>query len=1036
MAPDRKAEGVVGTTLTVSVLRCGREMEIPPHYSFQNVPATYIEMVRSPGVGNSGRKLLPHSDVREGRALGDPTIHTLTTQRQRKKTTKTTMRIGTWNVRTLNKEGKLENLILELERNNIDIAGLGEVRRKGQGEIDCEGYKLYYCGGEKAQNGVGIIVNNSMVKNVLKIFPVSDRLIAMTIQAEPVNILIIQVYMPTSAHEDEEIDLIYEQINEIIRKEGKGKVNAIILGDWNSVVGEGRDRNIVGPYGLGKRNERGEMLVDFCFENKLVITNTWFKKHKRKLFTWKMQADRGRFQIDYILVKERFRNSVKDVRIIPSADIDSDHNLLVASISTRLKRIKTQGRKKSKWDLEQMNNKASQVTQALEEKISGIIGKDVNLEQEWDEIKKCVKDTLINEVGRQRKRAKKPWITQEMINKMEERRKWKNVNSEAGRQMYRKLNNQLRRITDEAKLNYLENKCDEITTLERIGRYDLMYAKAKEFDENKSRNIRNKEFENELGIMVNDPTEVKIVWENYIQELYDKPHRPKEIALEKENEIDIDSIGPNILKCEVRKAIQDMKRGKATGDDEIPVDILKLMGESGIDALTKLINRIYDSGEWPNDFLEVTMIPLPKKPNAKKCSDHRTISLISHVSKIVARILTKRIEKRAEDILSEDQFGFRKGRGTRDAIGAVRILAERAMEVNTEVCVCFIDWQKAFDRVNWEKLMEILNRIGIDWKDRRLITSLYMGQKVKVRLENGDTDSVQIGRGVRQGCCLSPALFNIYGESLANEALENRGNLKVGGEVIKTIKYADDLAVMAHDESELQRMIDNLVNTGKAYGMEINSAKSMVMRIAKENKSLNVAVNGHMLEQVDTFKYLGSTVTCDAGCTKEIKIRIALGKVAFNKKRELLTSKINLQLKKKFVKCYVWSIALYGSETWTLREKERKYLEAFEMWCWRKMEKIDWRDHITNEEVLAKVQENRSILKVIKQRKANWIGHILRGEGLLRDITEGKIAGKRGRGRKRIQLLDDLKEQKTYFDLKTRAQNRTSWRQSYKVNKK
>ena len=75
----------------------------------------------------------------------------------------------------------------------------------------------------------------------------------------------------------------------------------------------------------------------------------------------------------------------------------------------------------------------------------------------------------------------------------------------------------------------------------------------------------------------------------------------------------MDNIGPNILKCEVRKAIQDMKKGKATGDDEIPVDILKLMGESGIEVLTNLINRIYDSGEWPTDFLEVTMIPLPKK---------------------------------------------------------------------------------------------------------------------------------------------------------------------------------------------------------------------------------------------------------------------------------------------------------------------------------------------------------------------------------------------------------------------------------------
>ena len=124
---------------------------------------------------------------------------------------------------------------------------------------------------------------------------------------------------------------------------------------------------------------------------------------------------------------------------------------------------------------------------------------------------------------------------------------------------------------------------------------------------------------------------------------------------------------------------------------------------------------------------------------------------------------------------------------------------------------------------------------------------------------------------------------------------------------------------------------------------------------------------------------------------------------------------------------------MYGAETWALREKDRKYLESFEMWCWRKMEKIDWREHITNEEVLEIVQENRSILKIIQKRKANWIGHILRGEGMLRKIIEGKIEGKRGRGRKRIQMLNDLKERGNYVELKNRAQDRLKWRSNYKT---
>jgi hypothetical protein len=99
---------------------------------------------------------------------------------------------------------------------------------------------------------------------------------------------------------------------------------------------------------------------------------------------------------------------------------------------------------------------------------------------------------------------------------------------------------------------------------------------------------------------------------------------------------------------------------------------------------------------------------------------------------------------------------------------------------------------------------------------------------------------------------------------------------------------------------------------------------------------------------VEYFNYLGSIITSDARCTREIKSRIAMAKGAFNKKKTLFTSKIDLNLRKKPVKCYIWIIALYGAETWTLWKVDQKYLESFEMWCWRRMEKISWSDHVRN----------------------------------------------------------------------------------------
>jgi hypothetical protein len=98
-------------------------------------------------------------------------------------------------------------------------------------------------------------------------------------------------------------------------------------------------------------------------------------------------------------------------------------------------------------------------------------------------------------------------------------------------------------------------------------------------------------------------------------------------------------------------------------------------------------------------------------------------------------------------------------------------------------------------------------------------------------------------------------------------------------------------------------------------------------------------------------------------------------------------------LRKKLVKCYVWSVALYGAETWTLRATDQKRLESFKMWCWRRMEKISWTDHVRNEEVLLRVNEQRNILHEIRKWKANWIGHISCRNCLLQQVTEGKIKG-------------------------------------------
>ena len=179
---------------------------------------------------------------------------------------------------------------------------------------------------------------------------------------------------------------------------------------------------------------------------------------------------------------------------------------------------------------------------------------------------------------------------------------------------------------------------------------------------------------------------------------------------------------------------------------------------------------------------------------------------------------------------------------------------------------------------------------------------------------------------------------------------------------------------------------DRVIETGRCYGMEMNVERTKVMRILRQPSPIQIMIDQKRLENVEYFNYLGCMITDDAKCTPEIKSRITMAKATFNKKKVLFTSELDLNLSKKLVKWYIWSIAVYDAETWTLREVDQKYPESFEMWCWRKMEKISWTNRLRNGEVLHRVKEQRNILHTIKRRKANWIGHILRRNCLLKHV--------------------------------------------------
>ena len=359
---------------------------------------------------------------------------------------------------------------------------------------------------------------------------------------------------------------------------------------------------------------------------------------------------------------------------------------------------------------------------------------------------------------------------------------------------------------------------------------------------------------------------------------------------------------------------------------------------------------------------------------------------------------------------------------------------EKQLKKGKDTYIAFVDAEKAFDNVKWKKMFEILKTLGVTYNDRRAIYNIYKNQTAVIRIGDAEEEA-RIRKGVRQGCNLSPTIFNAYIEEAMVEWKEKvKTGVKVGGVTVNTLRFADDIAVIAESEQELQEMLnvmDQILNA--EYNLKINKKKTKVMVCSRgEEKIVRIKLGDEVLEQVKQFSYLGSKITEDGRSKSEIISRIAQAKKAFQKKRDLLScSKISIEIKKRFIQSYVWSVALYGCETWTIAAEEKRRLESFEMWCYRRMLKISWVDRVSNEEVLERAMVRKKLWKQIQIRRDKMIGHILRHDSLVKIIIEGSIEGKNFRGRPRMEYMTQIREDvsKSSFTAgKRMAQDRAEWR--------
>ena len=245
-----------------------------------------------------------------------------------------------------------------------------------------------------------------------------------------------------------------------------------------------------------------------------------------------------------------------------------------------------------------------------------------------------------------------------------------------------------------------------------------------------------------------------------------------------------------------------------------------------------------------------------------------------------------------------------------------------------------IDCAKAFDCVDHNKLWKILKEMGIPDHLTCLLGNLYAGQEATIRTGHGTTDWFQIGKGVCQGCILSPCLLNLYAEYIVrNPWLEEaQAGIKIARRNISNLRYADDTTLMAKSEEELKSLLMKVKEKSEKVGLKLNIQKTKIMA---SGPITSWQIDGETVKTVADLIFLGSEITADGDCSHEIKRCLLLGRKVMTNLDSMLKSRdITLPSKVHLVKAVVFPVVMYGCESWTIKKAECQRIDAFELWCW------------------------------------------------------------------------------------------------------
>ena len=965
------------------------------------------------------------------------------------------MIFGTWNVQSL--RGKEVELVEEAKKYKVDILGITETKKKGQGIENLGSHKLIYSGvvGERARAGVAMLVKNDIFE-LLDYNIVSERILETNIEFKHKDIKVIVAYGPNEDAAKEDKETFYSELQQVVESKRPNQ-EIMILGDLNARVGNKPEQcfGVIGREGEDKTSVNGEILTDFCVRNTFKIANTFFKHKSIHKWTRVKEERNERSIIDYVIVSDSLFYNTDDVRVKRGAEIGSDHYLLIAKINLSLKLNPQSKKQTNRTKLKVEKFKDSDTKMTYQNQIRTKLERDElsqaeDIESLWTKYKETLKQTANEVCGRKRiggLRKRTAWWNDEVKNKIKQKKTaWKkflSTKSPGDKELYILKRNEAKEVVKRSKQIQWEKFGESLENNYKENQ-KLFWGAVKSCRRTKPSLV--KHIKDKTGKIIKEEAKILERWKDYFENLHkdercdndtqaDDTNESNNTNLMIEQEVDTD-----ITMEELNKAKKKIKIGKAPGADDIYPEMILNQGKEADKLLLKICQLAYKSNEVPKDWKRSTIIPIHKSGPTTQCENYRGISLLSVPGKVYARILENRLRTKVEPKLLDCQSGFRPGRSCQDHIFTLRQVAEKTHRFNEETHICFVDLQKAFDSVKREELWQALQEHDVDYKLIEAIKAFYKNAESEVQVSGNRSTTFKINVGVRQGCILSPLLFITLMNSISKQCKQmkplNVGMLKLAPIKLSLLSFADDLVVFGKTQQELEHNLNLLNKELKKRGMKINSKKTKTMVLSRENKQHTIRLDEDTLEQVEVYRYLGVMIKSNGSQKEEINQRIGKANKVYNQLGNAFINKRELTTKTKmsiFNSIYCPTL-MYGSESWTLDSGDKSRLQAAEMKFLRRTAGKTKRDKVRNTSLREQLKAE-SLEHKIERNQLRWFGHVNRmtDERIAKRVFECKQQSKLPRGRPKKTWEERVKEilmkrEVTFRDAKKMCIDRDKWR--------